>query len=47
MSDVLRLAFVGDCRADAVAHPAILPAIRLAAAHLNVKENVIGSLLLN
>lgn len=37
MSDVLRLALVGDYRADILAHQAILPAIELAAAHLNVK----------
>ncbi|XBS71793.1 CTP synthase [Acerihabitans sp. KWT182] len=39
MSDTIRLAIVGDYRADAVAHQAILPAIELAAAHLNVKVN--------
>ncbi len=36
MSNALRLALVGDYRADAVAHQAIPPAIELAAAHLDV-----------
>jgi len=40
MPNVLRLALVGDYRADAVAHQAIPPAVALAAAHLNLTVDV-------